>query len=149
MQLYVVLIAIVVFYFGWYRYMGWAQEGFNFINFIFLYFVGRYISKFNDLNAKPLLWIVCWLLFGSIMGLVSWYEKSVMQINTPWLLFMELYNSPFCIASAICLFMAFKTLRIKQNRVINWFAASALPIYLLHENDYIKALAIQYNNTCI
>lgn len=38
------ILSVVIFYFGWYRQMKWAEAGFNFVNFIFLYFIGRYLA---------------------------------------------------------------------------------------------------------
>ena len=137
-RLFLLLQAIVVFYFGWYRNMVWNDLGLNFINFVFLYFIGRYIalysneSKFVANGGGGLLW----LLFGVIMGIISWLVNMT-NIQISWMVFTEQYNSPLCIASAISLFMSFKLIHIRQNRVINWLAASALPIYLVHNNFYI------------
>ena len=50
------LQSFVVFYFGWYRNFGWNEMGLNFINFIFLYFVGRYISIY----CKSVVYRVRW-----------------------------------------------------------------------------------------
>lgn len=44
---------------------------------------------------------------------------------------------------ATCLLMAFSRIKIKPNRVINWVAASAFAVYLLHagrEMGYYKLL---------
>jgi len=51
MQIYLLLMSIVVFYFGFYRIFGFNEMGFNFINFIFLYFIGRYIALYRLRNA--------------------------------------------------------------------------------------------------
>lgn len=40
------LLCVIIFYFGWYRQMKWAEGGFNFVNFIFLYFIGRYLAMY-------------------------------------------------------------------------------------------------------
>lgn len=140
-QYFLLLQAIVVFYFGWYRNETWNEMGFNFINFVFLYFIGRYIA----LYVKPSKFVangggaLFWLLFGIIIGGIQWYASSHAPHIPTWMWFNGQYNNPLCIAEAVGLFMCFKSMHIGYNRVINWWAASALPIYLLHNNKYILA----------
>ena len=136
-QYFLFLQAIVVFYFGWYRNAEWNEMGLNFINFIFLYFIGRYLAlhyKCNRFCSNG--WAMLWLLFGLLIGLISWFVYTY-ELTIPWMIFTDQYNSPLCVVAAIGLFMWFKSLHIGYSKVINWFAVSALPIYLMHNNHYI------------
>lgn len=133
------ILSVVIFYFGWYRQMKWAEAGFNFVNFIFLYFIGRYLamhyksSKFGARGGYFLLWIV----FGVLIGCVNWGAREYgWTTSNPFIWLNSQYNSPLCVASAICLFMCFKSIDINNSKIINWFAASALSIYLVHNNNY-------------
>lgn len=143
-QYFLLLQAVVVFYFGWYRNEDWSGMGYNFINFIFLYFIGRYIAiycKSERCIANGGGYFLFWMLFGVIMGAIDWVTFTIKPFFS-WMWFNGQYNNPLAIASAICLFMSFKSMNIKYNRVINWLAASALPIYLVHNNNYIVAQSL-------
>ena len=47
------------------------------------------------------------------------------------------YNNPLLILSSVCLFMTFEQLTIKNNKVVNWFAASAISVLLIHTSPVI------------
>lgn len=123
-QIFLFLLAIVIFYFGWYRNMVWNEFGLNFINFVFIYFIGRYIALYFKGNrfVVNMFGLLLWLFFGATMGVVSWLVDRA-NIQIPWMVFTQQYNSPLCIAAAICLFMSFKSMHIKQSKVINWFCS--------------------------
>lgn len=144
-QYFLLLQAIVVFYFGWYRNESWNGMGLNWINFIFIYFIGRYIAIYckssKCLSSKSGIYCVLWISFGIIIGMIDWVTSAIEPFFS-WMWFNCQYNNPLAIASAICLFMSFKSMNIKYNRVINWLAASALPIYLVHNNNYIVAQSL-------
>ena len=44
----------------------------------------------------------------------------------------------------MCLFNVFRCLAIKNNRIINWFAASALSIYLVSDCAYFREILYGY-----
>lgn len=139
-RMFLLLMAIPVFYFGWYRNMVWSEGGFNFVNFIFLYFIGRYIAIYGSdermLKSKTsLFWIICWVCSGLLVGFTEWLVRH-RSPSPPWMWYMCQYNSPLCLVSAVFLFMAFKSLRVKNRRLINWYAASCLSVYLVHNNAY-------------
>lgn len=144
-QYFLLLQAIVVFYFGWYRNESWNGMGLNWINFIFIYFIGRYIAIYckssKCLSSKSGIYCVLYISFGIILGMIDCVTSAIKPFFS-WMWFNGQYNNPLAIASAICLFMSFKSMNIKYNRVINWLAASALPIYLVHNNNYIIAQSL-------
>ena len=130
------LMSIPVFYFGWYRNMSFAENGYNIFNFIFLYFIGRYIALFcNRLIHSRLLFMGGWLILGIVMGVTSEYVH-LHEKGLTWMWYLDQYNSPVCVASAVFLFCAFNSIKI-QNKIVNWYSASALSIYLLHDNSYV------------
>lgn len=149
LQWYLLLQAIVVFYFGWYRNEAWNGLGHNFINFIFLYFIGRYIALYGKAaNGKCFWGIFVWLAAGLLMGIIDW----IFMIKGPvfsWLWFNDSYSNPLCIMAAISLFVSFKSIHIRQSKIINWFAISALPIYLVCDNLYVVSEKIYKLVTCL
>lgn len=135
---FIFLQAVVVFYFGWYRNMDFTGLGQNFINFIFMYFIGRYIALYSHPSKGQLpRWerAVVWLFAGLIIGVLEY----IFMIKGPvfqWLWLTDSYSNPLCVIAAISLFMLFKSIHIKQSKIINWLAVSVLPIYLVHDNRY-------------
>ena len=79
-QYFLLLQAVVVFYFGWYRNEDWSGMGYNFINFIFLYFIGRYIAiycKSERCFANRGRYFLLWVLFGVIIGAIDWVTFTI------------------------------------------------------------------------
>lgn len=143
-QVILLLSSIVVFYFGWYRNEMWSEQGLNFINFMFLYLLGRYIHVWCDnVKINNTLLGGGWILSGVTIGVIEWYA-DICIVDTPCLKYMCQYNSPLCVCSAVCLFMFFKSLNVKNNKTINWFAISALAIYLVHNNKWICEYLYEY-----
>ena len=140
MQTSLILLSIAVFYFGWYRNMEWAQGGFNFIQFVFMYFIGRYISLFSSASQRSSSWFLGWLCISLLIAIINYYKPT----NSPISWYINSYNSPLTVGAAVCLFNVFRCLAIKNNRIINWFAASALSIYLVSDCAYFREILYGY-----
>lgn len=134
MQVSLLLLGIVIFYFGWYRNMEWSQGGFNFVQFVFMYFIGRYLSLHTMVPQHGWRWGIGWLIGSIIIATINFYKP----MDSPFVWYINAYNSPLTVLAAVCLFNTFRSMPIKNNRVINWFAASALAIYLLHDCAYFR-----------
>ena len=150
-QYFLLLQSFIVFYFGWYRNFGWNEMGFNFINFIFIYFVGRYIARYSDqfsIKIKREWYFVLWIAIGTLIGAIAWLT-CCNKLSFSWVWYNCQYNSPLCVMSAVCLFMAFKSMNVKNNKIINWFAASIFPIYLVSDNNFILSTHLYKNISLI
>lgn len=147
-RLFLVLQALVIFYFGWYRNMGWNELGHNFINFIFLYFIGRYIAIYGQSANNKFVGGSIWLVAGLLMGLIDWIFVTKGPVLS-WFWFNDSYSNPLCVIAAVALFMSFKSMHIRQSKVINWLAVSVLPIYLISDNVYFVAGKIYGQVTAI
>ncbi len=134
MQISLGALSIVVFYFGWYRNMEWSQGGFNFVQFIFMYFIGRYIALHTAPSHKSYLWLLGWLAVALAIGIINYYHP----FNSPIAWYINSYNSPLTVIAAVCLFNGFRSMSMQQNRVINWLASSSLAIYLVHDCAYFR-----------
>lgn len=135
---FIVYLAILTFinvYMGFFsKNEKFNDSGYNIMNFIYLYFIGRYINIYcneSHHNKKSKYWVIyicCSLIIaGTILvthkfGIRGIYVLGLNSLN---------YNSPLVLISSIALFMCFKNIQIK-NKTINWFASSALAIYLIH-----------------
>lgn len=148
---YLLILSIIVFYFGWYRNFGWSESGFNFINFVFIYLLGRYLAMYSvqfTIKVKREWYLVLWILTGVFIGAISWLVCSN-TVSFSWMWFNRQYNSPLCMISAVCLFMAFKSMKMKNKKSINWFAASILPVYLVTDNNFIISQTLYKNISMI
>jgi len=132
--------SILTFYFGFFWAGNINPNGYNVMNFIFLYFIGRFvalhISSKNDIKTS------CKYIGGYILSslLVSTMYLTVYYLNLDekwvWLKCYS-YNNPFVILAAVSLFLAFRSFSF-QSKSINWLASSALAIYLLHSNAVVS-----------
>lgn len=116
-------------------YLGWLNEdrinttGYNIMQLIMLYFIGRYIGLYlvnklkyiNKIRLKiSVLYIICVLMiFSSTFFFISTKAFA--------------YNSPFVLGASVLFFLMFTTFRYYNSR-INWIASSAFAVYLIHKN---------------
>lgn len=102
------------------------DSGYGIVNFTCLYFIGGYIrlyiSKQSRLYGYAYI-ISCLLLFGSnhIMSMMfGFYFNSYIS-----------YDSIFCLAGAVSLFMFFRSISL-QSTFVNRIAAYSFSVYILH-----------------
>lgn len=138
-------IGVFVFinvYLGWIQGVDYAKDGYNLINFIMLYLIGRYLRLYwkNDYKAGRDIAVfvlssagtVCLALALNYLGCDVYMALS--------------YNSPFVILSAVSMLLLFTKLHF-TNKVVNYLASSSLAIYLFQEGGYnfykkIKAMYV-------
>jgi surface polysaccharide O-acyltransferase-like enzyme len=123
-----------------------SNRGFDIINFIFLYLIGRFIQLYvkNETSAKiRMLFLLTYTMCSLLLAILVIYIFNS-DIDSKWANILGFsYNSPLVIISAIAFFCFFRTIRL-QSKVVNWLAASVLAIYLIHENPVISAYLYQY-----
>lgn len=126
-------------------YLGWLNDnrinptGYNTMQLIMLYLIGRYIGLYfvgkiryvNNLCLK-------------ITGL---YSVCVLMIFVSTFFFVSTkafaYNSPFVLGASILFFLIFTTFRY-YNSSVNWIASSAFAVYLIH-----KSVMLWYPLKCV
>ncbi len=145
MRLVLLLLTGLCVYFGWFWQDNVNKDGYNLINFIWIYFIGYYLRHYYDVKKlKPIYYLVVWgiaSISNAILFIV--YDKYV-----AWT-----YNNPLVVLAAIALFLFFVSFNF-SSKPINFIAQSTLGIYLLHENAYLSPLlykpqCIQYYSTNI
>lgn len=139
-------LAIITFYFGYLWRTELNHYGFNLVNFIFLYMIGRYLNIKNTFIQKRLKnyhlfggYLVCTFIIVSL-GIFLLLYKGTADYMFYW---VWRYNSPFVILGSCFLFMFFNsfTIRIKW---INYIATSTFSVYLIHENLHFNVLIYNY-----
>lgn len=116
------------------------SDGYNFVNFIFLYYIGRYIRMVSETPfwrkvSKYGIWI--WLVSSLVLtgGFVLLAEMGKdIESSRYWG-----YNNPLVIVSSIAIFSYFSRLKF-QNKWINIAATGVFGTYLLHTTVAIRPI---------
>jgi hypothetical protein len=137
-----VVFGVLTFYFGFLQRKSINANGYNIMQFMFLYFVGRFISLHtpNIISLKNRITYIAVYLLCSL-AIVGFVELVVhLGLNKEWIrIWAYPYNSPLIVIAAVAFFLFFRTLTF-QNRLINWSATSVLAVYLIHESIFVGGL---------
>lgn len=119
------------------------KDGNNFMQLMYVYFIGRYLALYLNVERKKLrkwtaiigvcsvaLYALVWLFNDNYLHLVKSY--TFLLRNNLW----SVFNS-------IVIFLFFTTIRF-ESKSINWFAKGAFAVYLVHESIWIRSA--WYNN---
>jgi len=135
----IIALAFLNIYFGYFWQNPFNADGYNVMNFIFIYLIGQYIKKYISIpklktdRNKIVAGYVCFsTLLGAWVLVLEFILRQHKLTGVSWA-----YNNPFIILSSILFFYIFLTINIRNSR-INWWASSVLAVYLIHENSYIK-----------
>lgn len=117
-----------------------AKVGYSYVTwFMVLYLMASYIRLYpKNIFENACRW--GFLLIGAI--LCSWMSVIALawighRIGKPYLtyFFVSDSNKVLAVATALCAFLFFKNLNIKQSRLINTVAASTFGVLLIHANS--------------
>ena len=125
-----ILLGILIFFFSVWPSV-WskttvADGGYGIINFIIMYLIGAYIKLYMDeinVKNKSILIFIISTIITTICSLVADRAYN--------------YNFVFNIIGAAVLFLIFKNIRIKQNKIINKLASYTFAVYIIHTNPFI------------
>lgn len=131
-----IIIGLITFWFGWINMNSDFSDGRNIINASFLYLLGSRFAicpPFKDRKNSKQIFLITYIVSCVLVGVALYFAKGkalvvVRQICHP-------YCSPVLIVMASTLFLFFTKVNI-QSKAINWFAASILAVYLVHENKF-------------
>lgn len=132
----------------------YATDGYTVIQYIFLYFVGAYIRKYNSLDVflsklnitqKRFIYFMLFLFFFSINLGMHYFGQYLASLNSNTLKYVASniltykynYNNPVTLLESLSIFLFFGTFQFK-NRGINYLSSLTLGIYLIHQQEYIK-----------
>lgn len=108
---------------------------------VLLYFLGAYIRKYHFERKRKELLIesaLAVLLLLLLSGFSIFYEKSsfLQSLATNRFDLIWGIEKIYIIVFSALIFLVFKNIRMRVNRTINWIAASAFGVYLLHMNNW-------------
>lgn len=141
-QLALLALVVINLYYGWYlRSTLTNVDGFNLCNFVFLYFIGRYIAKYVDIANTSKIRVVGTIVFAmgsALFGLLP-VINGQLGLLPEWspVLNYRAYNHPLLLINSMALLVVFLTFKF-QSKSVNWFAESAFSVYLISENSYIR-----------
>lgn len=112
-------------------------EGKNLTNFILLYVVGNTLKVYREKWEKIPSWIlILSFLVINIVTLLLWMLNNDNLIGTVIWSVTFPYCSPLLYANAILVFMMIGKMKF-QSKSVNWMAASAFAVYLIHYHPIV------------
>ncbi len=133
------LLTFLNVYFGFFWHNPINSDGYNVMNFIFLYMIGSYIKMYvsiQDLIKSRRMLIWGYLFLSIIFGCLILFNTFVLKENGLTVLSWA-YNHPIILITSILFFCIFLTFNM-SSKWINWLAGSVLSVYLIHENSYLR-----------
>lgn len=135
------IFGYIALWIGWNNFDQTMHEGYDILNFIFLYLLGNTLSEYQKQLGKIPTWsVIClWLLFNAVFMIAfcngGTYRDFFFNFVFP-------YNSPGIVINAVLFFMLFMRLSF-QSKVINYLATSSLAIYLIHSSNLIFRIIVK------
>ena len=112
------------------------------IYLVYYYLVGAYIRLFLDNKVILKRYLILGSVFGYGMIMLLFLILSNLAFSNPILYDLVLsfsdLKSIFVFVVAICLFLLFKQLNIKNSKIINLLASLSFGIYLFHDNFLLR-----------
>lgn len=132
-----IILSVLVVYFGYFWDAPISPLGYDLLNFVFIYVIGRCLrSKDYKILKKTKYCFAGYLVCALLIWGLSFYQESPMS-HIVYLSAFK-YNNPLVIASAVFFFHVFNNLRF-HSEAVNFISSSTLAIYLFSENfNYIK-----------
>jgi hypothetical protein len=132
---YIVLLSILNIFFGYLN--GYVNNnGYNVVNFIYLYYIARYLrtmanNKYFHAIFKYGGYI--WLLSSVLLGVIhTWRINHGSVYDSIWYFG---YNNPFVLISSIGFFCWFSTKHI-DSKLINFIAGGTFAVYLICTKEF-------------
>lgn len=137
----IVIFSFIIFYICWLFKNTNNESGHSFLQFIYLYLLGRCIKiiPFNKINTGPKLKIHNKLKYSGylILGIII----ILCIILNAFIIKSYRYNNPIVIIQSVAIFILFLKLKI-SNVFINFIASNILSVYLIHTHKSIWPLFI-------
>lgn len=138
-RIWIFILSVCQIYLGYYlKFVD--VNGYSAINFIYLYYIGRYLRLESQnifykkyVNYGILLWFLTGVMQCFIFIAIAYMHDSIESIRF-WS-----YNNPLVLLESVFIFTFFSTIKIKSN-LINFFATSILGIYLISSNSLVTPI---------
>ena len=130
-------LTLINVYYGFLSQQPINPHGTNFMQLMYMYFIGRYLALHVSIGQNKLRkWSAIFAIIGIAIYSVIWIanDHSLHIVNS--LTFFN-NNNPLAIFNAIVIFLFFTTIPF-QSRPINWLAKGVFPVYLIHQSVWIS-----------
>lgn len=110
------------------------DSGYGIVNFVYLYCLGYYIRNYygDTCNTRLYMGIYFFACSGTYIVNLIMSKITGFYFNS-----MISYNTIFTLSGSVGLFLWFKQLKFKENRVITWLAKHSLSVYLIHMCPFV------------
>lgn len=120
------------FIYGWIENLSFIAQGYCTFSFIGLYVLARYLRTYAiKIHKRGRVLLISTIVLNTLA-----YIMSILIFNGVVLDLLS-YINPLVILGSAGLIMYFSSLKIKNNKIINFIAASSFAAYLFHGNLYI------------
>ena len=111
-------------------------SGSTLVNFIFIYFIGRYFKIHQEFItfSRVKLFLLYLLSCLTIAG-ISMLSEVYFSCKGIWHLYQ--FNNPIIIFEAICMFYFFKSFHF-QSSYVNKIGSMVFAVYLIHDNSFVR-----------
>jgi hypothetical protein len=121
------------------------NRGYSFLWFMYLYLVGAYCSRFNIGESLKKRWLFGGFGLTCLLTVLGYGASTIVGrrlIGAPLLEGLFNYNSILIFVEAVCLFLAFKYLKIANNllqKIITFVSPAVFYVYILHDNPLFRS----------
>lgn len=131
-----VFLTILNLYFGYYLKQV-NTNGYNYIQFIWLYYIARYLKmskseKWYQISIRYS--ILSYVIFSMLLAAI--YIFACLIGRTPNSLRWFAYNNPLLMLSSVSMFIWFSNLSF-ESKMVNWFATGVFGVFLLHTTPFM------------
>ena len=134
----VVALTIINVYFGFLSQQAINPFGTNFMQLMYLYFIGRYLALHVHIEKQVLRkWSGLVGIIGIVVCAIMWIvnDSYLHAVNT---MTFYSYNNPLALCNSIAVFLFFTTLSF-HSKCINWLAKGVFAVYLIHTSTWINS----------
>lgn len=112
--------------------------------FIYLYLLAGYLKKYEikfiNSKKKCILLIISMLIFIMIISTVSTFMAQYIKAFEKGIKYFDKSNSIPILILALSTFELFRTLEVKENKIIYTLARTSFAVYLIHDNANFKKI---------
>ena len=137
------------------------NRGFSLTNFILLYFIGSYLTKYpienshvfkgTTANLRKIVFLGGYFFLGLVNALLNYASFHFLNLGTIMNAIGNMlqnatytYDNPLVILQSVCFFLFFYSLDMKPSKIINRLGGLTLGVYLIHENRFLKPIMLSY-----
>lgn len=116
--------------------------------FLYLYLVAGYIKKYSNIFFENRKGALLFFVGSLVLTILSIFSINLLGIKYQMVLPYSDYfldtNMLLTMTNSISLFLVFKNIKMKPNKVINYVSGSMFGVYLIHDNQMVREVIWKY-----